>query len=146
MAINFLKNLFEPKAKHTGIVFIVEDNTAYAKTLELYLKENFSLIKEVKVFPVGETALMEISRNPDLVIIDYFLNSKYHDAVTGLETIRTIREQKPEMNIIVLSGQDNFDVMLEAVQKYKCSYVNKDAQAFEKIAGLVRELGSFGEK
>lgn len=143
MAINFLKNLFESKAKHTGIVFIIEDNTAYAKTLELFLKANFSGIKEVKCFPVGETALMEIDLNPDVVVIDYFLNSKYHDAVTGLETIKSIREKKPEMNIIVLSGQDNFDVMLEAVQKYKCSYVNKDSQAFEKIAGLIREMGEF---
>lgn len=35
------------------------------------------------------------------------------------------------------------EVMLEAVQKYKCSYVSKDEQAFEKIEGLVREIGGF---
>ncbi len=143
MATNFLKKLFSSKAANTGLVFIVEDNAAYAKMLEFYIQNNFKNVKEIKIFPVGETALDELRRNPDVIIIDYFLNSRYHDAETGLETIKTIRAQKPEMNIIVLSAQSDVDVMLEAIEKYHCSYVRKNDQAFEKIGELMKEIGGF---
>ncbi|MCW3084327.1 MAG: response regulator receiver protein [Bacteroidetes bacterium] len=143
MANNFLKKLFSSKTANTGIVFIVEDNAAYAKLLDFYIKNNFKNVKEVKIFPVGETALDELHRNPDLIIMDYFLNSRYHDAETGLETIKTIRAQKPEMNIIVLSAQSDVDVMLEAIEKYHCSYLRKNDQAFEKIGELMKEIGGF---
>jgi DNA-binding response OmpR family regulator len=39
--------------------------------------------------------------------MDYFLDSKYPDAETGLDTIRAIRQQKPATPIIVLSAQQD---------------------------------------
>ena len=97
----------------------------------------------MKIFPVGETCLDELHWNPDLIIIDYFLNSKYHDAQTGLETIKEIRTKKAEVNIIVLSAQNDIGVMLETVKTYQCSYVNKDVLAFEKIEEILKEIGTF---
>lgn len=138
--MNFLINLFKSKAQKTGIVFIVEDNKIYAETLKMFLSTKIPAINELKLFPVGETCLMELHKNPDLIIIDYFLDSKYYDAETGLEIIKQIRVEKPEMNIIVLSSQEDIEVVLEAVKKYNCSYVKKDDQAFAKVAEIVAEL------
>lgn len=140
--MSFLKNLFQSKSKEerSGIVFIVEDNKPYAETLKVFLNAQIPAIKEIKIFPVGETSLMELHRNPELIIIDYFLDSKYYDAETGLEIIKQIRAEKPEVNILVLSAQENLDVVLEAVKKYNCSYVKKDEQAFDKVYEIVSEL------
>lgn len=140
--MSFLKNLFKYKGEEerSGIVFIVEDNKPYAETLKVFLNAQIPAIKEIKIFPVGETSLMELHRNPELIIIDYFLDSKYYDAETGLEIIKQIRAEKPEVNILVLSAQENLDVVLEAVKKYNCSYVKKDEQAFDKVYEIVSEL------
>ncbi|MCD6065460.1 MAG: response regulator receiver protein [Bacteroidetes bacterium] len=138
--MNFLKNLFYPKTIQTGIVFIVEDNAAYAKMLDFYIRAHFPSIKQVKIFPVGETCLPELGQNPDLIIIDYFLNSRYPDAETGLQIIQQIRQQKPELNIIVLSGQSDVQVVIDAVKKYQCSYVKKDDEAFGRIGDIMEEL------
>lgn len=138
--MSFLKNLFKtPKAEKSGIVFVVEDNAVYAQTLKTFLQSEFPEIKEVKVFPVGETAVMGLHYNPDLIIMDYFLDTKYFDAETGLETIKKIRAEKPEANIIVLSAQTDIEVVLEAVKKYNCSYVKKDSEAFTRVAEIARE-------
>lgn len=126
--------------ERTGIVFIVEDNPMYAKTLESSIKASFPEMNQVKTFPVGETCLMELRRNPDVIIIDYFLDSKYEDAETGLEIIRQIRAEKPDVNIIVLSSQNDIDVVVEAVDKYNCSYVKKDEDAFAKVELLIANL------
>lgn len=139
--MSFWKDLFKSKEQEkTGVVFIVEDNKPYAETLKVFLDAEVPAVKELKIFPVGETCLLELKKNPDIIIIDYFLDSKYYDAETGLEIIKQIRTEKPEVNIIVLSSQEDIDVVLEMVKKYNCSYVKKDAEAFEKVGEIVTEL------
>lgn len=138
--MNFLKHIFESETTKSGIIFIVEDNTAYAKTLEAFLKKSVPKIKEVRLFPVGETCLPELYQLPDLIIMDHFLDSKYFDADTGLENVKKIREHYPEMNIVILSSQEEVSVVIEAMEKYNCSYIKKDSAAFEKIKKLVNEL------
>ena len=138
--MNFLKRLINPSSVKTKIIFIVEDNPAYAKTLEAFLKNKFTDVEEIKIFPVGEVCLMEIHRNPTVVIMDYFLDTKYADAETGLEIIKKIKAQKPQTNIIILSSQRELDVTHEAVRKYDCNYVTKDEKAFSKVEELIREI------
>src|ERR1035437_2415990 len=93
----------------TKTIFIVEDNAAYAKTLEEFLKEKFPNVSEVKVFPIGEATLLELYQNPTVIIIDHLLNSVQSDAATGLSIIKIIKDTNPSANIILLSAQKEFD-------------------------------------
>lgn len=140
--MNFLKKLFKPKASKTGIIFIVEDNAVYAKILEATIKADFPQVTNIRVFPVGETCLMELHLNPDLIIMDYFLDTKYADAETGLENIRKIRAEKSESNIVILSAQSDIEVVVNAIKLYDCSYIKKDEQAFERVKELLNEVYS----
>jgi DNA-binding NarL/FixJ family response regulator len=69
--------------------------------------------------------------------MDYFLNSKYPEANNGLEIIKQIKEQKPKTNIILLSSQEDFNIVIDAIKKYGCLYVQKDQQAFNKIEQII---------
>lgn len=140
--MNFLKNLFKSKLQKSGIVFIVEDNLVYAKALEMFLRSSFSDIKEIKTFNVGETCLLELHRNPDVIMMDYILDTKYFDAASGLEIIKQIRAQKSEINIILLSLQNDIEVVHEAIKKYNCSYVQKDEHRFDRIEEIIKEIYS----
>jgi DNA-binding NarL/FixJ family response regulator len=120
-------------------VFLVEDNTVYAKSLQGFLLTHFPDMK-IKLFPVGETCLMKMHLNPDVVIMDYFLNSKYGEAQNGLEIIKRIKEQNPQTNIVVLSAQDNYTVVLDAIKQYGCFYVQKDEGAFNKVQQLIKNF------
>lgn len=135
--MNFLKNIFNPDKTKSGILFIVEDNLVYAKTLEAFLKSNFPDANEIKIFPVGETCLMELHKNPDVIIMDYFLNSKYYDAENGLEIIKQIRAQQPNVKIIVLSAQQEIEATVTIVKDYNCNYVKKDDTAFAKVKEII---------
>lgn len=138
--MGFLKKLFRTRAPKTGIVFIVEDNTIYAKTIEASIKSSVPQVKEVRIFPVGETALLDLHLNPDLIIMDYFLDTKYYDAETGLEAIKKIRAQKSEANIVILSSQDDIEVAVDAIKNYDCSYIKKDVQAFDRLEELLKDI------
>jgi DNA-binding NarL/FixJ family response regulator len=114
------------------IVFIVEDNATYAKILKKFLINRFPNAT-VKIFETGEMCLLEIHRNPNVIIMDYFLNAKYKEALNGLEIVKRIKAHNPETNIIVLSVQDKYSVIVKAIVQYKCYYVQKDNEAFDKI-------------
>ena len=131
-------NLFKKTNDTQKLIFIVEDNEVYAKSLQSFIQKHFPKIKEIKKFGIGEMCLMELHRNPGTVIIDFFLNSDFKSAYNGLEIIRRIKASKPQTNIIVLSAQDNFDVILEAVKQYGCSYVQKDEDSFLQVELLIK--------
>jgi DNA-binding NarL/FixJ family response regulator len=120
-------------------IFIVEDNILYANTLRGFLKTNFPNVK-IKIYHTGEMFLAELFLKPDIVIMDYFLNSKYDEALNGLEIIRQIKNQNPDTHIIVLSIQEKYSVIIKAIALYQCSYVQKDNEAFNKVAELINDL------
>ena len=134
--------IIEPDIPSTavGVVFIVEDNEVYAKSLQTFIQSRFPDLKEIKTFRIGEMCLLELYRKPSIVIMDYFLNSKYPEADNGLEIIKRIKEQLPQINIIVLSVQKNFDVISEAIKEYDCSYVQKDQDAFYNVEKFIKTI------
>jgi DNA-binding NarL/FixJ family response regulator len=124
------------------IIFIVEDNEVYAKSLQSFITSHFPEIIEVKIFSIGEMCLMDINRNPGIVIMDYFLNSKFDEAHNGIEIIERIKLQKPLTNIIVLSNQTDSSIVLEAITQFGCTYVQKDQEAFNKIEQTLKMIFS----
>lgn len=125
---------------HRKSIFIIEDDILYGKSLQAFLLKSFPELKEVKLFPIGEMSLMELKLNPSAIIIDYLLNSKISEAHNGLEIIKQIKGQKPNMNIIVLSAQENPGVILEAIRDFDCAYVQKEKDAFYQVEQLVSKF------
>lgn len=123
-----------------AIIFIVEDNEMYAKALQTFIKNNFPDIKEVKTFRIGELCLMELNRKPSIVIMDYYLNSKYKEANNGLDIIKQIKKELPKTNIIVLSAQNKFNVIAKAIKEYDCSYIQKDEDAFNNVVKFIKTI------
>jgi DNA-binding NtrC family response regulator len=124
----------------TRSIFIVDDNPAYARSLEAFLRKSFPAIKEVKVFPKGNDATLELDKDPGVVIVDYYLNSEEKNAENGLEIIKQIKNKKPKTNVILLSGQKNINVALQAAKECDCHYVQKDERAFDKVQHYIHEL------
>lgn len=133
-------NSFKKIQTRKKIVFIVEDNEVYAKSLQTFIQIHFPEIKEIKIFSIGEMCLLEMHRNPSIIIMDYFLNSKYEAADNGLEIIKRVKEKNNDTNIIVLSIQEKLNVAVEAIENYDCIYVQKDQEAFSKVEQFIRTI------
>jgi len=127
--------MFGTKKKSPKLIFIVEDNAMYAKSLEIFLKSKFEGI-EVKIFPVGELCIDNLHLDPDYIIMDYFLNSKYFDAEDGLSVLKEIKTKNPKSKVIILSSQQDVKVAL-AVKDTGSMYVIKNDEAFENIQNII---------
>jgi len=126
--------MFDKKSK---LIFIVEDDKAYGKSLEKFIQERFPEAK-TELFPVGELAIDNLHRDPDVIIMDYYLNSRYYDAEDGLEMVRQIKAMHARVKTIVLSAQEKLDVVVKVVEETHSHYVMKNEQAFQKIEELLR--------
>jgi DNA-binding NarL/FixJ family response regulator len=127
----------DKKDKKSKLVFIVEDNIMYAKSLQKYLGDRLPEGSKIEIFQVGELAVDKLHLKPDFIVMDYFLNSKFHDAADGLEMIREIREQNKNVKIIVLSSQDNLEVAIRAMEQTQGKYIIKNDDAFQKVADFI---------
>jgi len=135
-------SLFQTKKqddKKGVLVFLIEDNQMYAQTLQHYLQKNLPEGSEVKIFPVGETAIMSLSQNPNFIVMDYHLDTKWKDASNGVEMAREIRQTDHHAHIIILSSQQDMHVVIDAVKIEKCMYMEKTDRAHEHVLDHIKK-------
>jgi DNA-binding NarL/FixJ family response regulator len=116
-------------------IFIVDDDEMLTMAMSDYLTRDTP--HDISVFHTGEECVKHISENPDIIILDYYLNTVKSDAADGLEILEAIRKQLPNTRFIMLSSQESYSTALQTIQKGAEQYVIKDETAFEKIAKMI---------
>lgn len=119
-------------------IFIVEDDALQGQLLNDRLLRDVA--HDVTVFSTGEECLRHLGDKPEIIVIDYNLNSQVKDAATGLEITGIIKKNHPDIHVIMLSSQERYSVALQSIQKGAEQYVVKDETAIEKVVRLVEEL------
>ncbi|MFM9056422.1 MAG: response regulator, partial [Bacteroidota bacterium] len=79
--------------KQARTVFLVEDEPLQQQLMLDYLKDKFTL--DVHGFSSGEEALSQLHLKPEVVILDYHLDSSNPAASNGVEILKKIREALP---------------------------------------------------
>ena len=120
-------------------LFIIEDNALYAAALKQYLLSGFEKTEHrvvVETFKTAESCLEWFryfpGKDPDIIILDYFLNNQYNDSMNGVNAMFHLKATKPKVQIIFLSGQDKIEVATEAMRRGAYEYIVKNEQAFQR--------------
>ncbi|NQU32205.1 MAG: response regulator [Bacteroidetes bacterium] len=116
-------------------IFIVDDDEMLTEALSDYLTR--SIAHKIRIFYTGEDCMLHVSENPDVVILDYYMNTVKKDAANGLQILQTIRKHLPNTRFIMLSSQESYGIAMKTIQKGAEHYVIKDDDAFRKIADLI---------
>ena len=119
-------------------IFIVDDEPLLTQALKDYLTREVP--HQISIFNTGEECLKRLHEKPDVVILDYYLNSVQKDAANGLEILQTIRKYHPSIHVIMLSSQDKYSTAFESIQKGAEQYVIKGEDAFHEVEELIQEL------
>lgn len=119
-------------------IFIVDDDRMLTEALTDYLTRKVA--HQVTAFHTGEECLKHLSENPDVIILDYYLDTENKVAANGMEILEVLKKNSPGTHVIMLSSQERYGVAMQTIQKGAEQYVIKDENAFEKISSLINDL------
>lgn len=106
-------------------VFLVDDEAMVRRMLEFRLKKREDL--EIHSFASGEACMENLPLKPDIIILDYHMDSDNEDAMNGLDTLLKIVETEPEAQVAMLSSQDNVGVAVDVLKKGAVDYIIKNS-------------------
>ena len=114
-------------------IFIVEDDVMYLELIRHKLNE--VKYTRVKVFTNAKDFLRALDETPDIVIVDYNL-----DSINGLTLLQKIKEHNPKTQVIFLSGQENPDVALNTLKYDAYDYIIRNKGALNRLVQLLERI------
>jgi DNA-binding NarL/FixJ family response regulator len=111
----------------------------YLTAMEYYLSLEFPSLK-VKTFETGESSLMEMEERPDVVVLDYYLNSQDTYAQNGISILKKIKNLYPDTKVIMLSCQDDIKIAMDSIKNGAFDYVSKGQTAFVRIKNILMNV------
>lgn len=116
-------------------IFIVEDNKIFMLALKADIEQSFAKLPiKIHSFETGEACMKEFKNvQPQVVILDYHLNSHTPGAADGIKVLDWIKKENPNTNVIMLTSEDNIDIAVKSFQHGASDYVVKTETKFKKI-------------
>jgi two-component system OmpR family response regulator len=125
-------------ATNKRYIFLVDDEPIQNEMLKDYLNERF--VYEIKTFDNGEEMLQNMNLNPEIVVLDYHLSAHKATAKNGVEILKAIKENHPDTQVIMLSGQDKIDVAVDSIKYGAYDYVVKGETAFSRTENILNNI------
>lgn len=122
-------------------IFIVDDDPLFLKALELSISSRLSKVK-IQCFETGEACLQHIKAKPDIVVLDYYLNTEVPYAWNGVDILKQIRKLSQKTKVIVLSSQDSLNVAIECMNNGAYDYVSKTNSGLTRINKIISNITS----
>ena len=119
-------------------LFLVDDDALLLKSLELEFKEHTDF--EIETYATGELCIKNLSKNPDVIILDYHLDGIDENAMNGIDTLDQIKGINTEIPVIMLSSQDRIDVAINCMHHKAFDYVIKSETSFIRLQKNIENI------
>jgi two-component system response regulator AtoC len=114
-------------------IFVVEDNEWYNRLLVHTLSLNPDF--EIKSFYNGKDFLNSLFESPDIVTLDYRLPD-----ITGLDVLKRIREENSEVQVILISEQEDIDTVVNLLKLGAYDYITKSNDIKDRLLNTVKNI------
>lgn len=119
-------------------VFLVDDDKMYLKAAQTQLMQHKKI--NIKTFTSGEECLKNLNLNPNIVFLDYSLDSEDPNAKNGIQILKKIKSVDENINTVMLSGQSKLEIAVEAMKNGAYDYVMKNEDAHLRIQNIINNL------
>ena len=119
-------------------LFLVDDDALFLKTLEIVFTQQGGF--EVETFATGELCLENLTKNPDVIVLDYHLDGIDKNAINGIQTLDKIKTFNPNIPVVMLSSQDKIEVAINCMHHKAFDYVVKSETAFVRLQKAIETI------
>ncbi|OKL41425.1 sigma-54-dependent transcriptional regulator [Pontibacter flavimaris] len=114
-------------------IFILDDDVWYSELLEYHLSLNPDY--ELRKFHAAKDCLSNLHERPNVITLDYSLPDK-----NGAEVLNKIKEQSPDTQIVIISGQKDVATAVDLLKKGAYDYIVKDEDTPERLWNTVNKI------
>ena len=116
-------------------IFLVDDDIF---CLAMYKKHLKNLgYEDVTSFENGTECLNHLTEYPDIIFLDYKM-----DTLNGFEVLKKIKRFDPNINIVMISGQENVQTAVNALKYGSFDYITKGDNEVEKIEDVINRISN----
>ncbi|MFK7972565.1 MAG: sigma-54-dependent transcriptional regulator [Bacteroidia bacterium] len=112
-------------------IFAVEDDPFFRELIVYQLEMDPEHV--VKSFETASACIESLHEKPDLITLDYKLPD-----MTGLEALKAIKERYPDVDVVIISEQENIETAVELVREGAFDYIVKSRDNEERLRAVVR--------
>lgn len=114
-------------------IFVVEDDAWFTRLLVHNLSLNPDY--EIESFTNGKDCLNNLYKNPDVITLDYRLPD-----MQGLEVLKNIKAENEEIQVILISEQNEIDIVVELLKYGAYDYIVKSNDIRERLLNTVQNI------
>jgi DNA-binding NtrC family response regulator len=114
-------------------IFIIEDDSFYGELLryQLSLNEDF----EVTLFKDANSFLKNLGEEPDILCVDFILPD-----MKGDELLKTLKKQRPDLPVVIISGQEDISVAVNLLKLGASDYLVKNKNTKDMLWNSIQRL------
>lgn len=118
----------------TPKIFMIDDDPIFSQLVEKRLGQMG--VTDIQVFGSAESGLAALKDRPDFVVLDFNL-----PGLNGLDTLKKIKKQGPDTQIVVLTTLGDEKLSKECLENGASAFLSKDNddsvnQIFSRIKGI----------
>jgi DNA-binding NarL/FixJ family response regulator len=125
-------------------IALIDDDTSLCEMVKDHVAKKFP-DSQLAAYATGEEALTAMQQRPDIVILDYQLDSVKADAMNGIQVLSKIKERFPDVPVIFLSSQDRMEVATNTIKYGAYDYITKNDTAFQRLELAISNLAEHGK-
>ncbi|MEM6767391.1 MAG: sigma-54 dependent transcriptional regulator [Bacteroidota bacterium] len=114
-------------------VFVVEDDEWYRELLAYNLELNPDY--QITKFETGTDCIQGLNQRPDIITLDYRLPD-----MEGSEVLKRIKEFDPEIEVIIISEQENIETAVELLKMGAYDYLVKAQDIRDRLLNVVNNI------
>lgn len=122
-------------------IFLVDDDAVYLKLMEIEFLQHGDF--DIETYSTGELCLENLSHNPDVILLDYYLDDINKSAMNGIETLDKIKAINTTIPVVMLSSQDKIDIAISCMHHGAFDYVVKSETAFIRLKKIITAIFEF---
>jgi FixJ family two-component response regulator len=118
-------------------IFIVDDNEMFAETLAISLSNTGYT---VHVFRSGEQMISSWEADPDVILLDYYLESPHGDAMNGDKILHFIRRISKNLPVVILTSNTDIGEATSLLKQGALDFIIKDDDLLPNLQKTIQQI------
>lgn len=119
--------------RETFKIFLVDDDLFSLNYNQQELHN--SGFDDISLFLNGTVCLNNLHLKPDVIFLDHNM-----DTMTGFEVLKKIKRFDPNINVIIVSGQETIKTAVDALKYGAFDYIMKGDNEIEKMKNAIERI------